>query len=61
MYREEEIAKGSDDEKRVSNTGGVLIKAEGIEHSIKETAHSEERKMLFHILCVNCLRLIHWL
>ncbi|MBO5166613.1 MAG: hypothetical protein J6K48_05495 [Lachnospiraceae bacterium] len=46
MYREEEIAKGSDDEKRVSNAGTITVQAESIENRIEQTADTEEGKML---------------
>ena len=53
MYREEEIAKGSCDEKRVGDPGCIPVQAEGVEECIEQTSDAEEREMFFHRLRVD--------
>lgn len=48
MHKEEEIAKGSDDEKRVGDPGSVPIQAKSIKYCIEQTSYAKEREMLFH-------------
>ena len=55
MHREEEIVKGSCDEKRVSNSGSIFIQAESIKNCIEEAPDAEKGKMFLHTFGINSI------
>ena len=57
MHREEEIAKGSGDEKRVGDAGCIPVQAEGVEECVKQTSNAEEREMFFQFFRIGGIRL----